>query len=165
MNSAKEALLDDVQRSVHHHPSLSSAALDIRDGDGSRKIRFDLVDHTKYEVRKHLIKDYEASYGGHQFQLVIEEFFQDLVTVSLVDTSVFDETVRRFLTEQATVSKPLEEYTALTLRHVEALEKWGAVGKLSTLEAKHIHDAFLECRSLLREENKVDDLLLRQLTA
>lgn len=146
--SAKEALLNEIRRRIHHHGTLSSADIRVKNGDG-RTVEFELVDCNKYTLRDEFISDFEATHDGHAVELVIETFTSSLVTAVPVDTTAYADVVEAFLHErdhEATAA--LEGYDSLELAHVEALEKWGAVGRLHELEPKHIHDAFHEYHRL-----------------
>lgn len=142
--SPKDALLDEIRRRIHHHETLSST--DIRVADvGGREIAFELVDCNKYTLRDEFIEDFEHEYDGHVVKLVIETFASGRVTALLVDTTAHAATVEAFLRERdERVTSALEGYSSLNLEHVEALERWGAVGRLHELDAKHVHDAFHE---------------------
>jgi hypothetical protein len=141
---AKASTVDELCRQIHHHPSLSSSNIRVGTGDG-RTIVLEPVTGNKYTIRSDLLDDFTHSYDGHTIRLVIELFTDSRIEVVPVDTTAHSETVEEFLNEfNRSPQKTITSYDALSLSDVEALEEWGAVGRISELDPKHIHDAFYE---------------------
>ena len=151
---------DELTRQARHFlvesQDMGLSEVEIKDGDRERELRFILHDINKYKFRNHFIHEFigllePEQYGistdvdRFKYELVAETFTEQEVSAVLVNTSVFEATVRKFRRERRTTPpSSLEGYNSLDLHHVEALEQWGAVNRLNELQPKHIHDAFIE---------------------